>query len=137
MAMFHLEIVTPTGTLYTGGVERLQAPGSEGGFGVLARHHPMLASLQVGRISFVEEGGEARGAATSGGFVEVRRNRVTMLAETAELSDQIDVDRARTAHDRALERLARWGDSEIDFARAEAALARALNRLRVAGAEGD
>ncbi len=133
MAAFHLEIVTPTGTLYTGGVERLRAPGSEGGFGVLARHHPMLASLQVGRILFVEEGGVARRAATSGGFMEVRPDRVTVLAETAELSDQIDVDRARASHERALERLAQRGDLEVDFTRAEAALARALNRLRVAG----
>ena len=137
MAVFQLEIVTPTGILYDGAVERLRAPGSEGGFGVLANHQPMLVSLRVGAFLFVEENGEAREAATSGGFLEVRSNRVTVLAETAELSDQIDVDRARASRGRALERLSQKRDLDIDFLRATAACSRARNRLCVAGMEGN
>ena len=132
MPDFQLDIVTPQRTVYSGAVESLRAPGSEGGFGVLARHLPMLGALQVGPVYFVEEGGTARLMAISGGFAEVQRDHVTLLAETAEFSDGIDVERARAARDRAQEHLGNKSD-EIDAARAAAALTRALNRLRVAG----
>ncbi|MDA0745814.1 MAG: F0F1 ATP synthase subunit epsilon, partial [bacterium] len=132
MPTFELEILTPVKMVYRGTVESLQAPGSEGGFGVLSGHQPMLAALNPGQI--VCRGPEgSRQVATSGGFAEVQPNRVVVLAETAELSDEIDVVRAGEARDRARERLAKGRDSEIDRARAEAALTRALNRLKVAG----
>ncbi len=132
MPTFDLEIVTPESTVYTGTVESFRAPGSEGGFGVLARHHPMLAALDVGQILLREPGQEPKRMATSGGFVEVQRDRVTVLAETAEFVEQIDVSRAAEARERARERLQTRREEATDVARAEAALARALNRLRTA-----
>ena len=130
---FELDIVTPERTVYSGTVESLRAPGSEGGFGVLQRHHPMLAALGVGAVSFAESDGSSQKVAISGGFSEVLRDRVTILAETAEVTHEIDVARAEVARDRARERLGRRRDPDIDSVRAEVSLARALNRLKVAG----
>ena len=128
-ASFPLRILTPARTLFQGDVEHVQAPGSEGSFGVLARHAPLVAALGTGRLSFDDRSGQ-RQLATSGGFVEVAADGVTVLAETAEFAQEIDVPRAQAARDRARERL-RQRDS-IDVSRAQAALARALTRLRVA-----
>ena len=129
---YHLEIVTPEGTRYSGSVERLQAPGTQGSFGVLARHAPMIASLKVGALHFVEEGGgDPRQLACGGGFVEVLGDRVTVLAETAEFGTDIDLARAEASRDRARERLRQI--EEVDRTRAETALARAINRIHIAG----
>ncbi len=132
MAAYQLEIVTPSGTVYSGSVESLQAPGSLGSFGVLSRHAPMIAGMKTGRLAFTEEGaGEALAMACSGGFVEVLGDRVTVLAEAAEFGDGIDVARAEAARERARRRLAR--EADVDRVRAEAALVRALTRIRLAG----
>ena len=133
MAAYRLEIVTPSGTVYSGSVESLQAPGSLGSFGVLPRHAPMIAGIATGPLAFTEAGaGEGRATmACSGGFVEVLGDRVTVLAETAEFGDEIDLGRAEAAGARARQRLAQ--QSGVDRARAEAALARALVRIRIAG----
>ena len=133
MATFELEIVTPEKTLYSGTVEHLRAPGIDGGFGVLSGHDPMVSALSIGSLRFREDGGGEKIAAVGGGFAEVLRDRVTVLAETAELADMIDAERAASARDRAKERLKSRRDPEIDDARAQAALDRALNRLRTAG----
>ena len=130
---FQLEIVTPEKTVYSGEVERLRAPGTDGGFGVLAGHHPMLASLRIGEMVFSEQEQGPQSVAISGGFAEVQRDRVTVLAETAEFAQEIDVTRAEVARDRARERLARKRDQQIDEARARLALVRAINRLRIGG----
>lgn len=127
-ANYQLRIVTPEKILYAGEVSSLKAPGSEGAFGVLANHAPMVASLGTGEFDFVENGAR-RKLATSGGFVEVSGEGVTVLAETAEFGDHIDVSRAEAARDRARQRLS---DSNYDRARAQASLGRALTRLRVA-----
>ena len=87
MASFALEIVTPEKMAYSGQVESLQAPGSEGSFGVLAGHMLLLTSLQVGMLRFAEEGGGEAQMAVSGGFAGVGRERVTVLAETAERAE--------------------------------------------------
>ncbi len=126
---FQLRIVTPEKILYSGDVVSLQAPGSEGSFGVLANHVPMVASLSTGAMDFVEDG-DRRHLATSGGFVEVSGEGVTVLAETAEFNDEIDITRAQASRDRAHQRVV---DREQDRVRAQAALQRALNRLKVAG----
>jgi F-type H+-transporting ATPase subunit epsilon len=131
MAAYQLEIVTPSGTVYSGSVESLQAPGGQGSFGVLARHAPMIAGMATGPLAFTEAGAGGRAMACSGGFVEVLGDRVTVLAETAEFGDGIDLARAEAARDRARQRLAR--QRGVDRARAEAALARALVRIRIAG----
>jgi F-type H+-transporting ATPase subunit epsilon len=127
-ANFQLRIVTPEKILYSGDVVSLQAPGSEGSFGVLASHAPMVVALQTGSLDFVEDG-DRRHLATSGGFVEVSGEGVSILAETAEFSDNIDVDRAEASRERSRQRLF---DGSYDRARAEASLRRAINRLKVA-----
>ncbi len=132
MAAFKLEIVTPEKTVYSGDVNHVQAPGSEGSFGVLTGHVPFLTSLQIGILTFDEEGGAKRKMAISGGFAQVAANGVTVLAETAESEERIDVERARAALERAEERL-KNATENIDGVRAHAALTRAINRLKVSG----
>ena len=136
MPTVQLEIVTPEKTVYSGEIESLRAPGSEGEFGVLARHRAMLAALGVGRIQFKETGEEDRQVATSGGFAEVHGSGVTILAETAEFGEEIDLARAEAARDRARERLSRRRDADVDETRAEIALLRSVNRLRMLSSEG-
>lgn len=131
MPAFALEVVTPERVAYSGQVASLQAPGSEGSFGVLAGHIPLLTSLQIGRLRFVEEDGNEVQMAISGGFVEVGREQVAVLAETAERVEEINVARAEAARQRAEERLARQREERVDVARAQAALARAINRIRI------
>ena len=131
MPAFKLEIVTPERTVYSGEVNHVQAPGSEGSFGVLSGHVPFLTSLDVGSLVFDEEGGSQRLMAISGGFAQVSVGGVTVLAETAETAEEVDIERARAARERAQERLS--GGDDIDMDRAEIALSRALNRLRVCG----
>ena len=129
---YHLEIVTPKRIVFKGEVTSFSAPGFEGGFQVLHSHAPLLASLNIGRVKLsVAEGNEFH-YAISGGFVEVRENNVILLAETAERTDEIDVERVKAARDRALKRLAeKYPNTDIE--RAKLALFRALNRLKVAG----
>jgi F-type H+-transporting ATPase subunit epsilon len=131
--LFTLEIVTPEKVVYSGQVESLQAPGSEGSFGVLAGHMLLLTSLQMGMLRFAEEGGGESRMAVSGGFAEVGREQVTVLAETAERAEEIDVERAHSSRQRAEERLASRHEEQIDEVRARMALSRALNRLKLAG----
>ena len=133
MAGFALEIVTPEKTVYSGQVNNLQAPGSEGSFGIMAGHMPLLTSLQIGALSFAEEGGGEAHMAVSGGFAEVGRERVTILAETAERAEEIDVERAQSSLQRAEERLEDRQKTGVDVVRAQVALSRALNRLKVGG----
>ena len=131
MAAFALEIVTPERVVYSGQVTSLQAPGTEGSFGVMTGHMPLLASLDIGVLRFADEGGEGVQMAVSGGFAEVGRERGTVLAETAESAEEIDVPRAESSRQRAEERLANRDDGEVDAARARSALMRALNRLKI------
>ena len=130
---FHLEIVTPKRIVFKGEVTSFSAPGVDGGFQVLHSHAPMLASVKIGKVKIIEASGPESHYAISGGFVEVRENKVILLAETAERTDEIDVERVKAARDSALKRLAeRYPDTDIE--RAKFALYRALNRLKIAGA---
>jgi F-type H+-transporting ATPase subunit epsilon len=129
---FHLEIVTPKRIVFKGEVTSFSAPGVDGGFQVLHNHAPLLASVKIGKVKIIEVGGNESHYAISGGFVEVRENKVILLAETAERADEIDVERVKAARDRALKRIAeKYPD--IDIERAKLALYRALNRLKIAG----
>jgi F-type H+-transporting ATPase subunit epsilon len=129
---FHLEIVTPKRIAFKGEVTSFSAPGIDGGFQVLHNHAPLLASVKIGQVKIIEVSGDEILYAVSGGFVEVRENKVILLAETAERTDEIDVERVKAARDRALKRLAeKYPD--IDIERAKLALYRALNRLKIAG----
>jgi F-type H+-transporting ATPase subunit epsilon len=129
---FHLEIVTPKRIVFKGEVTSFSAPGVDGGFQVLHSHAPLLASVKIGKVKISAVGGNEVHYAISGGFVEVRENKVILLAETAERADEIDVDRVKAARDRALKRLAEKYP-KIDIERAKLALYRALNRLKIAG----
>ena len=129
--LFKLEIATPQRVAFSDDVVSFTAPGTIGSFQVLYNHAPLLSSIVIGQVKFVSKAGQLQHYATSGGFVEVRENTVTLIAETAERSDEVDVARAEAARDRALKRLAEK-KAETDIARARAALARALNRLSIA-----
>jgi F-type H+-transporting ATPase subunit epsilon len=133
MSDFLLEIVTPTKKAFSGQVKSVITPGAEGYFGVLPRHAPLLAALQIGEIKVAVTGqNDKKVFATSEGFLEVTPQKVTVIAEAAEESKDIDVQRAEAARERALKRISE-GRESWDIDRARAALARALNRLRLAG----
>ncbi|MFT5141425.1 MAG: F-type H+-transporting ATPase subunit epsilon [Rhodothermales bacterium] len=125
----NVEIVSPAGRLFSGSAIAVIAPGVEGSFEVLKNHAPLIAAFEVGKLTIRDQVGHSIEFATSGGFVEVLNNRVTVLAETAEPVDQIDVDRAKASEARALARLAESA-SEADSLAAAASLERARNRLR-------
>ena len=131
MAELRLEVVTPERTVLTTEAESVMVPGVDGYIGFMSHHAPLVAGLSVGIVQFGPEHGEKRRLAITGGFVEVADNRVTILADTAELDEEIDVGRAQAARERAERRL-RERAATTDLVRAEAALQRALNRLRAA-----
>jgi len=126
-----LELATPTRLLVSTEVDEVVAPGSEGYFGVLPGHAPMLATLGNGQVTY-RHGQQQSVLAVMGGFAEVRPDRVIILAERAERPEEIDRARAERARQRAEQRLAGrspHGAEDIDYARAVAALSRALARL--------
>ena len=125
-----LEVATPSRLVVAETVAEVVIPGSQGYFGVLPGHAPLLATLGIGELTYHTGTGQMHLALT-GGFAEVRNDKVIVLAENAERPDEVDRDRARKSKERAEHRLSgREGD--VDFARAQAALARALIRLQVA-----
>jgi F-type H+-transporting ATPase subunit epsilon len=130
---FQLEIVTPQRLLVSDEVTELMAPGAEGYFGVLPGHIPFITTLDVGELTYWK-GKDERHLAVTWGYIEVRGDKVIVLAETAERAEEIDAERAQRARQRAERRLRDWGegDERIDFARAQSALQRALTRLQVA-----
>jgi F-type H+-transporting ATPase subunit epsilon len=130
--LFDLMMVAPDREIYHGRAQGLVAPGVEGYFGVLAHHAPMIAALGTGEFKLVDDHARTHYFAVTGGFLEVSWEGVTVMADAAEAAEEIDVARARAAETRARQRLVA-GDSDVDHARAAAALQRALNRLRVVG----
>jgi len=132
MAMLHLEIVTPERVLVSRDVDTVVAPGTEGEFGILPGHIPFLSGIIPGELRYEAEGKKEYMAVVDG-FAEVSEDRVSILVDAAEKSVEIDIDRARNAMERARERLARErGTEDVDFMRAEAALKRAMIRIKVA-----
>jgi F-type H+-transporting ATPase subunit epsilon len=127
-----LELATPTRMVVAEAVDEVVIPGSQGYFGVLPGHAPLLATLGIGELTY-RNGREERHVAVAGGFAEVRNDKVIVLADAAELPGEIDRARAERARDRAEQRLSGRSQDEIDYTRAAAALARALIRLQVAG----
>ena len=125
-----LEIVTPERALVSEQVDEVQLPGSEGYFGVLPGHTPLLATLQVGELWY-RVGQEKHYLAVAFGFAEVLPDRVTVLAQIAERPEDIDVPRAEAAKKRAEERIAR-PRADVDFERARLAMTKSLIRLQVA-----
>ena len=129
MATFSIEIVTPTRVITEENVSYLRCPGVDGSFGVMAGHTDGIIALSVGEVK-VEVGNKEKWIATSGGFADISSEKVLLLLETAEQSFEIDVERAKMAMKRAKDRID--GKGKIDVFRAEAALIRAINRLKIA-----
>ena len=128
-----LEVVTPKGAIVNEDVDIVTAPGFAGEFGVLANHAPFLSTIKIGTLRYKKDGSEEE-LMISGGFCEVSDNKITFLVESAERGHEIDVDRALKAKERAEKRLlsAIEHQEKINRVRAEAAMQRALARLKVA-----
>jgi F-type H+-transporting ATPase subunit epsilon len=133
MAQIHLEVVTPSGAVVSEDVDIVTAPGVSGEFGVLANHAPFLSTIKTGTLSYKKDR-TTKVLMVTGGFTEVSNNRITFLVESAEFGTDIDVERALRAKERAEKRLlqAQQSAEKISRVRAEAALQRALARLRTA-----
>jgi F-type H+-transporting ATPase subunit epsilon len=127
---FNLEIVTPARQILSAQVHEAVLPGEEGYFGVLIGHEPFIATLSSGILTYRQED-RKRFAAVHGGFAEVLPDKVLVAADNAELSDEIDIDRAQAALDRARDRLKK-PSKDTDLERAGASLMRAVTRLSVA-----
>jgi len=128
-----LEVVTPSGAKVNEDVDIVNAPGYGGDFGVLANHAPFLSTIKIGTLTY-ENGKKRESLMITGGFCEVSNNKITFLVESAEFGNDIDVERAMRAKERAEKRLAQAAQQEDNFnrQRAEIALQRALARLKVA-----
>lgn len=131
MATIKLDIVTAERSVYAEDVAMVIAPGIEGQLGILPHHAPLMTILQAGELR-VKKGGEETSLAISGGFLEVRPDRVVVLADAAERAEEIDVARAEEAKRRAQEWLADRHAPGLDETRTQAALQRSLARLKVA-----
>jgi F-type H+-transporting ATPase subunit epsilon len=125
-----LEIVTPERMAFSGKVEEVTIPGSEGEFGVLRGHTPLLSFVDIGVLNFTQENKKTYYAVNTG-YTEVTAQKVTVLVETAERAGNIDVERAKRAKGRAEERLAKMSKEDVDYEKARAALLRALIRISV------
>ncbi|MCM1565892.1 MAG: F0F1 ATP synthase subunit epsilon [Dehalobacter sp. 4CP] len=125
---FNFVVVAPAGEVLNTEVEFVLAPGAEGELGILANHSPLIANLVIGVVRYTQNG-KVEKMSISGGFLEVAQNKATILADTAELAESIDVARAEAAKERAEKRLGEK-QAETDMIRAEVALKRAVARLR-------
>ncbi|MGD0414722.1 MAG: F0F1 ATP synthase subunit epsilon [Terriglobales bacterium] len=127
---FQLEIVTPVKLMVKDAAEEAQIPGLSGYLGILPGHAPLITELAVGVITY-KASGVTHTLSVAWGFMEVLQDKVTILAETAERPQEIDVERAQKAKGRAEQRL-KSNDPKVDYTRAEDALQRAETRLNVA-----
>ena len=127
-----LEVVTPARRVLSALVDSVEIPGKDGYLGILPGHAPLLTELGIGALSYVQSG-QTHYLTVIEGFAEVLSERVIVLAEVSERSDEIDRARAVEAAKRAQERLAKSGSTEVDWQRAEVSLQRAITRQEVAG----
>ncbi len=126
-----LEVVTPDRQVVSTEVDIVVRPGVEGQFGVLVNHIPFLSALDIGEM-YYRKGGQVDYIFVGGGFAEVTGEKVTVLVDSAERGKEIDLERAKQARERAEKRLAAGRMSDVDWARAEAALRRSIARMKVA-----
>jgi len=131
MSSLKLDIVTAERVVYSQDVDIVVAPGVEGQLGILPHHAPLMTILQAGEL-VARRGNEEDSLAISGGFLEVRPDRVIILADSAERAEEIDIERAEAARRRAEERLRDRKAEGLDETRAEASLRRAIARISVA-----
>jgi F-type H+-transporting ATPase subunit epsilon len=125
-----LEIISPEKVVLTKEVKSLQVPGTTGYMGILPGHAPLVTGIQAGVVTYMADEKEEK-LAVSGGFMEVYKNKATILADSAELASEIDIDRAKRAMERAEERI--HTKQGVDLLRAEAALSRAVARIKTLG----
>ena len=128
MSNFKLEIVTPTEINKIENVSYVRCPGSDGSFGIMNGHRDAVITLGVGEIKITETGKDFY-YATSGGFVEISKEKVQFLLETVELSKDINLDRAKSSLKRSKDRVSNKNNNDMN--RAELSLIKALNRLKV------
>jgi len=128
-----LEVVTPERKIYGQEVNMVIAKGFEGELGILPNHIPLVTPLRIAAVTAKVQGQKDHVIAVHGGFMEVRKDKVVILAESAELPEEIDIDRAARARERAEARLRAARDEKIDHTRAERALARAMLRMETGG----
>jgi F-type H+-transporting ATPase subunit epsilon len=129
---FAVEIVSPERRLARVQARSLQVPASDGSLGILAGHAPLVTLVVPGVVRVVDDAGREQKFAVGEGFLEVDAAGVRVLVDSAERPEEIDVERARAAKVRAEDHLRRRGDRDVDVVRAEAALARAVARLKAA-----
>ena len=129
-ASMEVEVISPDRKVYQGRIRSIVFPGADGFFGVLPRHAPMISLVEPGVTKVVEEGGKERFMALARGFMEVRKNKLVFVVDAGEMAEEIDEARAKSALQRARERLEKRSRPDIDIPRAEYALRRALARLR-------
>jgi F-type H+-transporting ATPase subunit epsilon len=132
MPKIRCEIVTAERTVFEDDVDMVVAPGSEGQLGILPHHAPLMTTLTYGELIIHREGQADEFIAIGGGFLEVGLDHVTILADSAERAEEIDLERAEAAQRRAEDLMAQKQVEDVDFARAEAALRRSMIRLKVA-----
>ncbi len=130
-----LEVVTPEKQVVNEMAQIVMAPGSMGEFGVLIGHTPFMTSLNTGAIHYRDENGKDQYVFVSGGFAEALPDKVTVLAQSAEKTEEIDLERAKDAMARAEKRLADRSSEDIDFVRAKAALERSLVRIKLSSGQ--
>jgi len=128
---FNLQIISPTRIFFDGDVDMVEMKTTEGEIGVLAGHIPLTAILEPGVLRIRQQDG-TKEAALHDGFVEIQKDKVTVLAESCEWPDEIDMERANEARERAENRI-RSGRTDVDMVRAELALKKALTRINLAG----
>jgi len=128
----NLKIITPTEEVFSGSITGVTAPGADGYFGVLVNHAPLVTSLQVGEVKVNMGEGAKKVFAISSGFVEVSANNIIILADSAEEPSSIDVKRSEKAKERAAKRITEGRKGDWDVDRAQVALAKAINRIRIA-----
>jgi len=127
----HLEIVTPERQAYEDDVDMVIVPGIEGELGILPHHAPLITTLGVGELR-IKKGGAEESFAIVGGFMQVRPDKVVVMAETADLASDIDLEKAQAARREAEHALETAANEPADLANARAALQQALLRIRVA-----
>lgn len=130
MAAITLNIITPSKSAFTGEVHSVTIPGTKGSFQVLYNHAPLISTFEVGEIKLRLPDDKELHFATGGGTVEVKDNKVLILADSIEPIEGIDIERARKAEQKARERLLKR-EAGLDVTRAELALARSINRQKL------
>ena len=131
MKELFIEVVTPSKTAYIGDIKSVTVPGSSGNFQVLFNHAPIMSSMEIGVVKIVDDEGKILEYSTSGGTIEVMQNKILLLAESFETPDEIDERRAEEAEQRARERMSNKNKEDVDSIRAELALRRSINRLKL------